>query len=954
MNEIFISYARENKDFVRRLYDALNQAEHKSWVDWEGIPPSAEWFREISSAIESAQAFIFVISPDSVASRVCQQEIAHAVENNKRLIPIVYEEAEESQVPQALGKLNWVFFREHDDFNSALKILIEAIDTDLEWVGGHTRLLVRAREWDNKRRDKSLTLRGSDLREAEEWLTKGPEKEPKPTGLQTQYIIASRKAATKRQTITLTAILFGFVVALVLAGVAYYQYTVSEERRKIALSRQLAAQAVNHLDDQLDTAMLLSVEAYRTRNTIEARRTLYNAVQHNPRLTTFLHGHTAGVLSLAISPDGATLASSGWDNTIRFWNIATHQPIGAPYSGHNNYVRSVAFSPDGKLLASGSCAKYTKHCEQGVIYLIDVNTRLQTRAPLSGHTNWVYSVAFSPDGKLLASGSSDNTVRLWDVATGQPVGQPLTGHQSWVVSVTFSPDGKLLASASWDKTIRLWDVATGQSHGPPITGHTSSLTDVAFGTKGKVLASSSSDGTVRLWDVATGQALGKPLSGHDGTVNSVIFSPDGETLLSASADESIIPWDIESRQSTAPPLTGHTNEVLSLAICPDGNTVVSGDRDGNIIVWNLGNYNPLAQPLAHDIAPVSSIVYTPQETLVSLGGRPMDRWDERLTVWDATTRQALRHFDINTSILNEALSPDGRILATSSRSKNASGESTVTLWDAENGGRMGTPLTGKAGYITSLAVDWQSRRLATGNEDGTIAIWNLATHQTVGLPLSKHTGRVTSMAFSPDGRTLASGGEDQTVRFWDITTQSMLGEPLTEFPARIAHIVYSADGQLLAAISIGKTSSENAIVLWDANTHKMLGAPLTGQIGSGALTFSADGTMLASANIDGTVTLFDVHSRLLQPFSPYLSGHTSSTNAVAFSPSSPRLASGGGNISSGMASGGMPHDGSIVLWDLNIESWINRACRRANRNLSSQGEWKQLIGDEPYRRTCSD
>lgn len=954
MNELFLSYARENKAFVQKLYSALGRADHESWVDWEGIPPSAEWRQQISSAIEAAQAFIFVISPDSVVSEICRQELAQAVDNNKRLIPVVYQDVGETQVPEALGKLNWVFFRESDDFDGAFQRLLEAIDTDLEWVRGHTRLLVRAREWDNERQDKSFTLRGRDLQEAEEWLAKGAEKEPKPTGLQTQYVIASRRAATRRQTITLSAVTLGFFVAVVLAAVAFYQYTLSEERRQIAVSRQLAAQAANRLDDQLDLAMLLSVEAYRTRNTIEARRTLFNAVQHNPRLIRFLHGHTAGVLSIAFSPDGTTLASGGWDNTIRIWDVATGQPIGSPYAGHTNHVHSVGFSPDGKMLASGSCAQYVKGlCEQGEIRLIDVKTRRLIGTPLTGHTDWVYSVAFSPDGKLLASGSSDNTVRLWDVTTGRPIGRPLTGHTSGVVSVAFSPGGKFVASASWDHTIRFWDVVSGQPTNSPVTGYEGwPGRNLAFSPSGSILAASGSNYTVRLWDVATGQPIGDPLTGHSHQVSGVAFSLDGKTLVSASRDGTIALWDAASRLPIDSPLIGHTNEVLSVAFSPNGDTVASGDRDGGIILWNLTRVKPLAKSLAASIGPVSSISYTPDGALVSLEGKPMDGRDERLTVWDLAKREPLRQSDIKASILSEVLSPDGRMLATSTRSKTKKDESTIILWDVATGGRIGAPLTAENGYVRSLAFNREGNRLAAGNEDGSIVVWDVVTQRPIGPPLKAHTGEVEGVVFGSGVQILASSGSDRSVRLWDLASHSALGDPLVGHAARVTQILFSPDDRVLASSSVGKTSEENTIILWDVETRNRLGSPFSGQRGVGALAFSSDGRILTSANGDGTISLFDVATR--QPIGLLLSGQTSGVNTVAFGSSSPWLASASGDIGPGRARDNThePQDGTITLWDMSIESWVNRACKRANRNLSAGEEWGRFVGDEPYRRTC--
>src|SRR5437773_2788306 len=221
--EVFISYSRKDKEFVRRLDEALKRREREAWVDWEGIPPGDTWEKTIYGAIEATNTFIFVLTPDSIASEVCGKEIAHAAANNKRLVPIVHRDVAAERVPKSLGELNWIFFREGDDFEEATGKLISALDTDLTWVRAHTRLLTRAIEWDANGRNHSFVLRGEALRAAAQWLAQaGAQKERQPTALQTEYIIASRKASARRQRITLGAVTFGLIVSIVLAVVAFF------------------------------------------------------------------------------------------------------------------------------------------------------------------------------------------------------------------------------------------------------------------------------------------------------------------------------------------------------------------------------------------------------------------------------------------------------------------------------------------------------------------------------------------------------------------------------------------------------------------------------------------------------------------------------------------------------------------------------------------------------------
>ena len=187
MADIFISYSRKDKAFATRLHEALKARQREAWVDLEDIPPTAEWREKIKAGIEGARAFVFVLSPDSMASPECLKEVDHAAASHKRLIPVVCREVDPQAVPEALGKLNWIFLREQDDFEKGLDTLLTAVDTDLEWVDAHTNLLEKATEWDRKGRDQSLLLRGGELRKAEGWQVQSAGKEPKPTDLMGEF-----------------------------------------------------------------------------------------------------------------------------------------------------------------------------------------------------------------------------------------------------------------------------------------------------------------------------------------------------------------------------------------------------------------------------------------------------------------------------------------------------------------------------------------------------------------------------------------------------------------------------------------------------------------------------------------------------------------------------------------------------------------------------------------------
>ena len=222
MADVFISYSRKDIQFAQHIYQELEARNHEPWVDWQDIPPTAEWLDEVYAGIQAADTFLFIISPDSVVSEICILEIEHAIQHNKRLVPVVLHDVEDDQVHSAMSAYNWVFLREEDDFEANFELLIDALETDLEYVKEHTRLLTRAIEWNQSKRTRGLALSKQEVQVAEGWLTEGITKEPKPIELHTEYVAFSRTAVDRFQRLMISSVTVAFVLMM---GLAVFVFT---------------------------------------------------------------------------------------------------------------------------------------------------------------------------------------------------------------------------------------------------------------------------------------------------------------------------------------------------------------------------------------------------------------------------------------------------------------------------------------------------------------------------------------------------------------------------------------------------------------------------------------------------------------------------------------------------------------------------------------------------------
>ena len=543
MADIFISYSRKDKKFVRKLNDSFTNESYKIWVDVEDIPPVATWRNEIAEAIEKAHTFILVLSPDSVKSPYCNQEIEHALKHNKRLIPVVCKELDPDSVRQEVGSLNWIFLRESDDFNSRFMLLIEAIGTDLDWVKLHTRYLNKAGEWDKNERNRSFAMRGVDLKESEEFLARGPDKEPKPTSLQTEYIIASRKAQAKRQRITFSAITIGLVIIVVAGLVAYFQHLAKQRQQRIASARQLVSRSDLIRDqkvDGLEESLQLAVAAVKKLDSLgirslEADQALRKSMRLLPKDVQYkefeFKYHGGGVKSVAFSSDGEIVAWAERRGNIQILNTESGEkipPVKFELDSMSS-INDIALSMDGKLIA---VLIYDARSGNSSVILWDIIKRQEKMTiPLKGRDS---GTELNLVGNYLALSSLSNS-RIWDLAS-RMVFEPWK-DKIIARSLALSPDGQYLAAVirkhkSREVFLSVLDIASRKE--VDRYRQASSVRRVFWAENGQKLVSVDRRSTrkdlnrIWVWDWQRDKRQLVPAGVY--TINALAFSPDGKYI----------------------------------------------------------------------------------------------------------------------------------------------------------------------------------------------------------------------------------------------------------------------------------------------------------------------------------------------------------------------------------------------------------------------------------------
>ncbi len=1001
---VFISYSRKDKAFVKQLNDALDQAGVRAWVDWEGIQVASDWMATITGAIQGTDAFLFVISPDSLNSKVCADELCLGLQLNKKLIPILYREPEKgATMHEKLAATNWVYLRQEDSFEEMLPRLIESINTDLGWVHQHTQLLGQAMEWEKKNKDGSFLLNGVELEDAERWMIEASGKENRQVlPLQAEYISASRKAADRRQRLVLSGVSFALVLSIVLSVFAWLARNDAKASQAVALTSE-----ANAIQRQFEaaTAQAIAEEneriAKEKKKEAEDKTNLANAERSAAQSQTYQT--RAGELStstlLAIE-SYQRVNSFQAENLIRVNASRLALPVRQMSQG--GLIRKIEWTPDYKYFVTGNSRNPADPDSVGEACVWRANDG--EKLYCVQHENDVSDAVFTRDGKYLITASADQSVRFWAAETGEPVKRfDFAGavsdldvsdsvlaigrtdgfltiyylnsalkpedHElaSGVYAVEFSPNGIFLAIALTNGNVKFWQANNhffynGAKH------PRSNYEALAFSPDSNWLVSGGGDSNARLTRRDGTVQYSVP---HEDWVEDVAFGPDPSWYVTASDDKKVRILDTATGKERL--RMSHADFVQKVTVSPDGQWIASTGYDRAVRIW--------------DAATGSQMLEFPLEahgTAISFNqdGARVVATDEagNLSIWDVSSLASRLSYIAFPEYVHEArLTPSGEYLVVNTDDYNIWRIPAQAISQIKDGTKGEVIFTAKS-LTYGMAISPDSRWVAAVEYDSENAQNNrgalVSLDGQTQFPLH-HGGRVTGIAFDKDSQLVATTGHNGLISFWDVTSgkrqpfdldnaeavQSLAFSPVDSLIAAGLHnrttvwnvatrqpvdeLIQIGDIISLAFSPDGKWlatgSSENTVVLWkvEGTSFDQVGEPLQLNEDPQALAFSPDGKWLVGGSQSGFANLWDVASAQEMARIP----HSDPVTGVSFSLDGSQLFTVSRKV--------------IRIWNLSAiplvptDQLIPLACSHLVDNFS-RDEWTNLFGNEEYRLICPD
>jgi WD40 repeat protein len=893
-SHVFISYSRKDTAFADSLVAALLERGFNAYLDKKDIAPGEDWKDRLGKLIEAADTVVFLLSPDSIKSEICAWEVDEAERLSKRVLPAVCRPVVAAEVPGRLARLNWIDFSHAWDFDAALASLEQALLTDIAWLRELTRLVGLAEHWERGGRQPTQLMSQADIKATEQLLATRPQN----AGLPPQSLSDFLKTSRTR---------------------------LEEDIRKLrrTTGRAFVKPALQALDEgraehaiRLAAAGALLAEDLDLKLVTELRSPMARSVFYN-RTAAVLKGHIGGVFVVSFSPDGRQIVTGSFDTMARVWEAESGTEV-ACLKGHKGKVLCASFGLDGRRIVTGSndktarvwdvesgkeiaCLNGHKRGVRSALFspdsryivttgYIENSARLWTTetgvevACLNSEMNSVngisvnlgggmgslsncnvQSAAFSPNGRLIVTGASDNSAQVWDVETGKEIAR-LSAHTGDVNCASFSSDSRRIVTGSDDKTARVWDVESGKEIAC-LNGHKRGLISASFSPNGRRIVTGSGD-AVRVWDAISGKEIAC-LSSHTERVNSVSFNSDGSRILTRSEDTVRI-WDADCGKEIAR-LRGHTKNVSSVSFSPYGRRVVTGSFDDTARVWDARSCTEIACLNGHTKI-VWSASFSPNGQRIVTGSN-----DDTVRVWNVESGKAIVCLKAQEREVNSAtFSPDNRWIVTCSQ------DNTARVWDAESGAEIAR-LKAHSDNVTSASFSSDGRRIVTGSADATVRVWDVESGNEI-LSLTTQSDSLNSVAFSPDGRRIVTKfAEDNIVQLWDSESGAEIAR-LSAHTGDVNCASFSSDSRRIVTGSDDKTAR-----VWDVESGKEIASLDTHMERVNSASFSPDGRRIVTGSDDKTARVWDAETG---GEIACLNAHMERVTSASFSPDGKRVMTG--------------------------------------------------------------
>ncbi len=765
--------------------------------------------------------------------------------------------------------------------------LREWITTNREFRIWQERFKQDVRDWENSNQNPEALLQGTRLAVAEYWYK---QREDELTPRDRDFITASitrRKQEQQKQKLRRQLTIFGLtggsLVALMLAGAAWWQWQNAHlgEIKAISVSSEAlltSAQDFEALIESLkasrklkETPTYLAFRRLQEKADIQKQvdillqEALYKVTERNR-----LENHKGEVTDVSFSPDGKMIATASADNTVKLWSLDGKES--KILKGHQALVRSVRFSPTGNRIATASWDGTVKlWTREGKL----ITTLKENKKKLDS----VYGLSFSPDEKTIATADAGGNVKLWTLE-GKLI-KTFKGHDQPILNLSFSPDGNTLATASQDKTVKLWSRDGKLLR--TLIGHRDWVWSVSFSPNGQKIATASRDETVKLWSIE-GKAI-RTLNAHKNSVTSVSFSSDGKQIATAGADNTVKIWS-ESGEKLQTLMSGHKDWIWSVSFSPDGEMIATASKDGTAKLWQLkGKKHQINS--AHNGA-IYNVCFSPNGKEFATASK-----DKTVKLWKRSG-EVIKTLQLdNAKFTHVNFSPDGQIIAT------ATTEGTVILWNSK-GEKIKDFKGHDKKWVWQVSFSPDGKTFATAGFDGIVKLWSLDGKLLKAIEAhtkdkDKDGEGVNSVSFSPDGKIIATAGWDKTAKLW--TREGKLIKTLEGHHDGVHSASFSPDGKMIATASEDKT-----VRLWTSE-GKLIRTIKGHDAGVFRVRFSPDGKTIATASEDKTVKLWSLDGKELKTYK----GHDDSVWSLNFSPDGHTLASA-------------DNFGKLIMWNLGLES----------------------------------